>query len=255
MAKNKKFLISGNWKMNKTVSQSITFYRELDKKITLTKGVEVLIFPPFTALQGVKDISAKILTGAQNMYYEDSGAFTGEIAPIMVKEIVDYVLIGHSERRQIFKETEGQLNLKLKKALEINLKPVFCVGEILEQRESGKTLDIIRGQIERGLEGLNEQEISKIVFAYEPVWAIGTGKTATPQQAQEVHQYIRRVLSYKIDKKAEDILILYGGSVKPQNSFDILSLEDINGVLVGGASLHVDLFSDIIQSSCRIQNS
>ena len=247
----KEFIIAGNWKMNKTVEESIDFIKELDDKIEANKRVRVLIFPPFTSIYSISNLSDKIKIGSQNIFYEDKGAYTGEISPLMLKNIVNYVLIGHSERREIFKELDSDLNKKIKTALRHKFNPVLCIGETLEQRKRGETLKRIKKQIDEDLKGLKAQEIKSIIFAYEPIWAIGTGETASPAQAQEVHGFIRKLLEGKVEN-SEDIFILYGGSVKPENSFDLLSQKDINGALIGGASLKVDSFSAIIETSCKI---
>jgi len=255
-----KFLIAGNWKMFKTVEESVDFVDTLQGKLkTLphTPEVDVLVFPPFTSLHPVKNVSGgSVKVGAQNMHFEEKGAFTGEISPLMLENLVDYVLIGHSERRVVFKEQDVDLNKKVKTALKFGFTPVLCIGESLLEREAGKTFDRIEQQLKDDLEGLNREDIEKLVIAYEPIWAIGTGKTATPEQAQEVHQFIRKILSKKINDptKAESLKILYGGSVKPQNSRDILSQKDINGVLIGGASLKIDDFFAIIHLSYELAN-
>ncbi len=242
--------------MFKTVEESVSFYQDLHNKIENYGGydaerVEAILFPPFTALEPLKGKSGIIKTGSQNMHFEEQGAYTGEISPLMLDGLVDYVLIGHSERRAIFKENDALLNNKLKTALNFPFTPVLCVGESLQERENGFTFSTIKNQLENGLKDLGSQEINKIVLAYEPVWAIGTGKTATPQQAQEVHAYIRDLLADKTDKPG-DIPVLYGGSVKPENSASILSQRDIDGVLVGGASLKVDSFFAIITKSLEL---
>lgn len=247
----REFIIAGNWKMNKTVEESIDFVKELNNKIEVNDRVRVLIFPPFTSIYSIRNLSDKIKIGSQNLFYEEKGAYTGEISPLMLKDLVDYVLIGHSERRGIFKELDSDINKKIKTALKYKFNPVLCIGETLEQRKGGKTFERIKKQVDEDLKGLKEQEIKSIILAYEPIWAIGTGETATPAQAQEVHGFIRELLNEKVENP-EDIFILYGGSVKPENSFDLLSQKDINGVLIGGASLKVDSFSAIIETSCKI---
>ncbi len=247
----REFIIAGNWKMNKTVEESIDFVKELDNKIEVNDRVKVLIFPPFTSIYSIRNLSDKIKIGSQNLFYEEKGAYTGEISPLMLKNLVDYVLIGHSERRGIFKELDSDINKKIKTALKYKFNPVLCIGETLEQRKEGETFERIKKQIDEDLKGLKEQEIKSIIIAYEPIWAIGTGETATPAQAQEVHGFIRELLNEKVENP-EDIFILYGGSVKPENSFDLLSQKDINGALIGGASLKIDSFSAIIEISCKI---
>jgi triosephosphate isomerase len=255
----KEYIIAGNWKMYKSVKESIDFVEGVHEKIIgqpLNESVEILVFPPFTSLYAVAGKSKHIKSGAQNLHFEEEGAFTGEISPLMLKDMVDYVLIGHSERRQIFKETDEDINKKIKTALNHGFKPVLCVGETLSEREAGKTLSIIQAQLDKDLDGLDTKEIEKVVIAYEPIWAIGTGKTATPLQAQEAHEFIRKILKKKIDSTAaaEEVRILYGGSVKPANSYDLLSQQDVNGALIGGASLKIDDFFAIIQNAYKLAN-
>jgi triosephosphate isomerase len=252
----KEYIIAGNWKMHKTVKESIAFVEGLhEKMLTLpqNEAIEVLVLPPFTSLYAVTGISNRIKTGSQNLHFEEKGAFTGEISPLMLKDIVDYVLIGHSERREVFKESDEGINKKIKTALEHGFIPVLCIGETLSEREAGKTLDKIQNQLDKDLEGLSSGDIQKLVIAYEPIWAIGTGKTATPRQAQETHAFIREILGKKIQstEAAKNTRILYGGSVKPANSYEILSQEDVNGVLIGGASLKIDDFFAIIQDAYK----
>lgn len=252
----KDYIIAGNWKMFKTVDESIAFVTQLHQKLETHADfprdkVEVLVFPPFTSLYAVKDISPRIKTGSQNVHFEEQGAFTGEISPLMLEHIVDYVLIGHSERREIFNESDETIEKKIKTALAHRFTPLLCVGETLEDREAGKTFSKIQGQLDKDLDGLTPEEVQKVVIAYEPIWAIGTGKTASPEQAQEVHAFIRKILQDKTGNP-ETVRILYGGSVKPENSTAILSQNDINGVLIGGASLKVDSFFDIIANSMKL---
>ena len=258
---NKQFIIAGNWKMFKSVKESTDFVHSLHEKLeALPPGqlepVEVLVFPPFTSLYPVSGISGIVKTGSQNLHFEEQGAFTGEVSPLMLKGIVDYVLIGHSERREIFKETDDMINKKIKSALKHGFNPMLCIGESLQEREDGKTFDRVEEQLNLDLEGLSTEEIEKLSIAYEPIWAIGTGKTATPEQAQEVHACIREIIKKKTasDPVAESLKILYGGSVKPGNSFELLSQKDINGALIGGASLKVDDFFAIIQNSFKLTN-
>jgi len=210
-----------------------------------------VICPPFTNLTEVAKIvqGTNIGLSAQNIYWEDSGAYTGEISSPMLKELgCQYVIIGHSERRAYFGETNETVNKKIKAALAHNLTPIVCVGEVLEQRENGKTFDVVKDHVFRALEGILEADAKKIIIAYEPVWAIGTGKTATPEQAQEVHAFIRGLLKELYNEEvASAIRIQYGGSVKPDNAKDLLAKEDIDGALVGGASLKIDSFVKIIQ--------
>lgn len=255
----KEYVISGNWKMFKTVEESISFMNQLHQKLETFadfpgEKIEVLVFPPFTSLYAVKGLSPRIKTGAQNFHFNEQGAFTGEISPLMLENIVDYVLIGHSERRQLFHECDDSLNKKIKTALAHGFTPVLCIGETLEEREAGKTMEKIETQLYMDLVGLSSGEVEKLVIAYEPIWAIGTGKTASPGQAQEAHAFIRKILKEKMEAP-ETMRILYGGSVKPENSFELLSQDDINGVLVGGASLKVEAFFDIIGNSVKVLNS
>jgi triosephosphate isomerase len=248
---NKGLLIAGNWKMHKTAAESVEFVRELEIRLensSIEEGVEVLVFPPFTSLAAVRECASRVKVGAQNVAAEEQGAFTGEISPLMLNGVVDYVMIGHSERRHIFGETDIQINRKVTLALKYGFTPVLCVGETLEERERGKTMDRINSQLDKGLADLSPENVQRIVIAYEPVWAIGTGKTATPGQAQEVHAAIREVLKKK-SLDANKIFILYGGSVKPDNSGSLMGQSDIDGALVGGASLKVESFFDIITNS------
>jgi len=248
---NKDLMIAGNWKMFKTADESVAFLEELDRR--LSEGVDlenktIVVFPPFTSLTAVRGISSRVAVGAQNMAAEDEGAYTGEISPVMLKGLVDYVLLGHSERRQLFGETDETINRKVRLALTHGFIPVLCVGETLDEREQGLTLERISCQLEAGLAGFSANEVQRIVIAYEPVWAIGTGKTATPGEAQEVHAAIRELLKKK-SNDANKIFILYGGSVKPDNSGFLMNQPDIDGALIGGASLKVDSFFDIILNS------
>jgi len=243
----RKTLIAGNWKMNKTPSESIEFVTNLIKNIGNYNDREILICPPFTSLYPISDIirNSSLLLGAQNVFYEEKGAFTGEISPLMLKDIgVEYVICGHSERRNIFGEIDEIINKKVKKVIQYKLKPILCIGEKLEERESNKTFDIIKKQLEKCLSDF--EYIEQLTIAYEPVWAIGTGKNATPQQAQDVHRFIRKLIEQNYGQSASCIRILYGGSVKPEN-IDILMAEaDIDGALVGGASLKIESFSRIV---------
>jgi triosephosphate isomerase (TIM) len=248
----REFLIAGNWKMNKNADQSRTFIHELVQTFAPVTGLEVAVFPPFTALAGLRGLDAKIKIGAQNMFYEEKGAFTGEISPVMLQELVDYVLLGHSERREIFKESDEDVNKKVRAALQFNLLPVLCVGETLQEREAGKTMAKIQKQLEKALQGVENREMSRIVVAYEPIWAIGTGRNATPAQAQEVHHFIKGI--WQGMAPGQNLKILYGGSVKPENSLELLAQDDISGVLVGGASLKVEQFSAIIHTCVQLLN-
>jgi len=252
----RKLIIAGNWKLNNTSHEAIELATLLKRELSDITGVDIVVCPVATALSDVKDVldESNIGLGAQNVYWEDSGAFTGEISAPILKDIgVQYVIIGHSERRQFFGETDETVNKRIKAALKHGLTPIVCVGEILQERENNKTFDVIQKQCEGGFAGLTVAEIEKIIIAYEPVWAIGTGKTATPDQAQEVHKFIRELIKKLYDENvAQTIRIQYGGSVKPQNSVELMSQPDIDGALVGGASLKADSFSDIIKNSCSV---
>ncbi|PNR90093.1 phosphate starvation-inducible protein PsiE [Petrotoga sp. 9T1HF07.CasAA.8.2] len=235
------FILAGNWKMNKTNAEAAEFVSKLIGQIKTQDKFEVIVCPPFTALEKVRDITStsSIKVGAQNVYYEDKGAYTGEISVNMLKDIgVEYVILGHSERRHIFQESDELINKKLKKVLASGLKPILCVGEQLEEREKGLTFNVVERQIKEALYGLTEEESKKIIIAYEPVWAIGTGKVATPNQAQEVHKFIRDLLKDIFNEEfAKKTTILYGGSIKPNNYLGLFGKPDIDGGLVGGASL------------------
>lgn len=234
----RKPIIAGNWKMNKTIKESLEFIEEVKGQ---TEGdVEVLICAPFTLLKDLKLATkgTNIKVGAQNMHYENSGAFTGEVAPANLVEIgMDYVIIGHSERREYYGETDETCNKKVLKAIEVGIDPILCCGETLEEREADKTMDKVKGQIIAGLAGVKAEDLAKVVIAYEPIWAIGTGKTATAEQANEVIAYIRQVVRDVYGDLADQVRIQYGGSVKPANVAEIMGQSDIDGALVGGASL------------------
>jgi len=245
-------VIAGNWKMNKTNPEAVELATALADRVGHLKEPRIVICPPFTALSPVAETlrQTMIHLGAQNMHKEKSGAYTGEIGPSMLLTTgVSYVILGHSERREYFSESDELVNAKVSLALESGLMPVVCVGEQLEDREKGLTEEIVGGQIDGSLAGLSEKDLDKMVVAYEPVWAIGTGKTATPEMAGEVHAFIRSRLKKSFGAAAEDIPILYGGSVKGGNAADLLSQPDIDGALVGGASLEADEFIRIIEAA------
>lgn len=247
-------VIAGNWKMNNDLQRSVNLIEELKSKLAnKTVNCDVVICPPFTSLYEAKKIidGSIIKLGAQNMFYEDSGAFTGEISAPMLKSVgCEYVILGHSERRTIFGEKDEMINKKVRKAISQNLKPILCVGETLEEREKDVTEKVVKRQIEKGLNYVTPDEVLSVIIAYEPVWAIGTGKTATPEQAQEVHAFIRKLLASMYSKDfAELIPIQYGGSVKPDNAKELLSQKDIDGALVGGACLKADSFIGIIDAA------
>ncbi len=243
----RKPLIAGNWKMNKLPSEAIVFAEQL-KNSKFSSNVEVLICPPYTALSEVTKVlkGSNIQVGAQNMHWETKGAFTGEISGEFLLDLgCQYVILGHSERRQLFAESDEIVNKKMLSALKLGLKPILCVGELLAERESNQTFNVIKRQIDGGL--VNIASLDKVVIAYEPVWAIGTGKTATPEQADEVHAYIRQSISDKyIKDTASQLRILYGGSVTPENVDNLMAKENIDGALVGGASLKLDAFLRLI---------
>jgi len=248
-------VIAGNWKMNKTIGEALELVRGLHYGLSWPGEVDVIVAPPFTALSAVAGFLERsyIAVAAQNLFWEESGAYTGEIAAGLLKDAgADYVIIGHSERRQYFSETDETVNRRIKAALKHALTPIVCVGETLEQREAGRVSEVIEEQIQGGLSGLTAQEVSSLIVAYEPVWAIGTGRTASPDQAQEVHALIRGLLSQAFGPEAADsVRIQYGGSVNPKNSRELLSRADIDGALVGGASLKAQDFIEIIRSAGR----
>lgn len=247
-------VIAGNWKMNKNLNESNELISKLSDGLkNLNINCEVVICPPFTSISEASKLikGSRIKLGAQNIHQENNGAFTGEIsADMLISAGCEFVIIGHSERRTIFKESDQLLNKKIKQAIKNNLKPIFCVGELLEERENNITEKVIKTQVLEGLNGFSEQELEKLIIAYEPVWAIGTGKTATPQQAEEVHVFIRNMIKSRFSEEfAQKTRILYGGSVKPDNSEDLLSQKNIDGALVGGACLVAASFLSIIKSA------
>lgn len=240
-------MVAGNWKMHNSIAESIALAHAIKEGTTGLKNGEVVVAPPFTALQSVGEAikGSTVALAAQNMYYEEKGAYTGEISPVMLKDVgCTYVIIGHSERRKYFNETDDNVNLKVKKALATGLKPIVCVGETDGERNKGVTEAVVNRQVRGALAGVNK--IDQIVIAYEPVWAIGTGKVATSAQAEDVHDFIRRLLVEIYGCIADDIRILYGGSVTKDNIAELIAMEDIDGALVGGASLKPDGFLGII---------
>jgi triosephosphate isomerase len=243
-------MIAGNWKMNLTRKEASELALSIKRGIDPDLKHEVLFAPSFTNLETVKNAisDSNILLSAQNMFWEEKGAFTGEVSPAQLKDIgCDYVIIGHSERRKILGETDDMLNKKIKSALKNNLKVIFCIGETLEERENNRTYRVLQMQIQNGLRDIVKNELNNIVIAYEPVWAIGTGKTATPLQAQDAHIFIRKEISRLYDNDiANSIRILYGGSVKAENIDELMAQTDIDGALVGGESLKADKFLRII---------
>mgnify|MGYP000883907657 FL=1 len=243
-------LIAGNWKMYKTTAEAKAFAEEFSKLYKDT-DVRAAICAPFTQLVALKEAFAgtNVKLGAQNVHFEDEGAFTGEISVEMLKEIgVDYCIIGHSERREYFAETDETVNLKLKKLFSSSeIIPILCVGENLCEREAGNAFDVVEGQLKADLEGIDKADVSKLVIAYEPIWAIGTGKTATPEQAGEMCAHIRNIVEKLYDEDTCDsVIIQYGGSVKPENASEIMNMDEIDGALVGGASLDASKFIKIV---------
>ena len=248
----RKHLIAGNWKMNLDIDESVRLINAIIDIISNFEGVEVMVAPPFTSLAAVKQAigDSKVFLGAQNMHWKMNGAYTGEISCEMLKEVgCTHVILGHSERRNIFKETSEMIDLKIKAAVHMGLIPVLCIGETLEERETGLTFEVIKSQLDVSLKNFlaNKDMPHSTILAYEPVWAIGTGKTATADQTQEVHYFIREWIEKNFDiDTANHIRILYGGSVKPDNVAELMSEPDIDGALVGGASLKADSFCKII---------
>jgi triosephosphate isomerase (TIM) len=250
----RKKIVAANWKMNMTQGESERFVESFLREVGEINDVEVVIIPPFTAIPKVTEALGKaqnVKVGAQNMYWEKSGAFTGEIsAPLLRDLFVHYVVLGHSERRTLFSETDEMVNRKVRAALEAKLRPIVCVGETLDQRDKGNVEKVLSTQLRGSLAGLNPTELQGTVIAYEPVWAIGTGRNATPEQAQEAHAFIRRILrDMSDDATADRVRIQYGGSVKPENASELMSQADIDGALVGGASLDPRSFAQIVQAA------
>ena len=253
MDKERKLIIAGNWKMNKTVAESLDLVAGIQRESREVKEVDIVVCPPFTALSEVSKaiLNSNIRLGAQNMSENGYGAYTGEIAAGMLKEFsVRYVVLGHSERRQYQKESDELINRKVHAAHAASLKPILCVGETLAERESGQMENVLQAHVRGGLAGLSKSQAEETIIAYEPVWAIGTGKTATTQQAQEAHAYIRGLVAKLFeDTTARKVRIQYGGSVKSSNARDLMSQPDVDGALVGGASLEDRSFADIIKNS------
>lgn len=249
----RKKIIAGNWKMNMTIAGALELVDGLKKELAAGAECDVVVCPPFTALSAVAEAvkGSCIALGCQNMSSEDDGAFTGEISHTMLKEIgVEYVILGHSERRAYYKENDFWINKKVVKVLAEGLTPILCVGETLEEREAEKTMNVVGEQLTAGLVGVSAEDLKKTVIAYEPVWAIGTGKTATPQMAQEVHAFIRKTLVDIAGAEAADaVRIQYGGSMKPGNAPELLAEIDIDGGLIGGAALKADSFAGIISAA------
>ena len=245
-------LIAGNWKMYKTEEQAEEYIQALLPRVSSVDGVDVAICVPFTDLRAMVDSArgSRVEVYAQNMHQEPEGAFTGEISPVMLSDVgVQGVVLGHSERRELFGETDRALALKVPAALDAGLRPILCVGETEEERDNDDTDRKLRQQVKDDLAGVPSERLADVVIAYEPIWAIGTGRVATPEQAQEAMAFIRALVAGRDKQAAERIRVLYGGSVKPENAAELLSLEDVDGALVGGASLEGRSFADIIKNS------
>ncbi len=249
----RKRIVAGNWKMNKTNSEAVAMVNELKELVKDVQNVGVVIGAPFTVLSDLAKAAegSNVKLAAQNMYCAANGAYTGEISPEMLKAVgVEYVILGHSERREYFGETNEFVNKKVRFALENGLKPILCVGEKLEDREAGNTEKVVEDHVVNGLKDVTKEEMANVVIAYEPVWAIGTGKTASPEQAEEVHKFIRDLLTKMYDEQtAQDVTVQYGGSMKASNAKELIAKENIDGGLVGGASLEAGSFAEIVKSA------
>ncbi len=249
----RRYIIAGNWKMNKTATESRALAQGVLDAAKGVDGVDIVVCPTYPALSAVNDVvkGSNVSLGAQDMHWEDQGAFTGKVSGDMLKDVgVTYVVLGHSEQRTYFHETNETVNKKVKKALADGLLPIVCVGETLEEREGGKTENVVEDHVRGGFAGISKEDAVKCVIAYEPVWAIGTGKTATSDQAQEVHAFIRKLLTELYDEAAaQSIRIQYGGSMKPENAGELLAKPDVDGGLIGGASLKADAFLGIVNAA------
>jgi len=247
---NKRPFIAGNWKMYKTVREAVNLVQTIRAGLHKFSHADVVVCPPFTVLAAVSKAleDSTIELGAQNMHYEPEGAFTGEVSPTMLKDMnCRYVILGHSERRHFFKETDDLISMKVKTAVKYSLVPILCVGETLEEREARKYHEVVKTQFDASLGSLTGEDAAKVVIAYEPVWAIGTGRTATPEQAEQMHSYIRRLLNEKFGADiASKVPIIYGGSVKPDNIASLVEKQNVDGALVGGASLKAETFTQIV---------
>ncbi len=254
----RKPIIAGNWKLNHSSKEALELVTLLKRDLIDIEAVDIVVCPVFTVLSEVADalFETNIQLGAQNLYWEDMGAFTGEVSAPLIKDTgAQYVIIGHSERRQLFAETNETVNKKIKAALKHGLTPIVCIGEVLAEREAGKTFEVIKNQCDGSFAILSKDEFEKIVIAYEPVWAIGTGKTATPEQAQEVHLFIRQWIKKQYgESTSSQVRIQYGGSVKAENIAELMAKPDIDGALVGGASLKADSFTKIVKNSLLVQS-
>lgn len=248
---DKKALIAANWKMHKTIAEAVSFAEMIQRQTGSFVDRQVILAPPFTALAAMRHAiwRQEFKLAAQNCHFEAKGAFTGEVSCVMLKDLgCDYVIVGHSERRHVFGETDEMIRKKVSAVFSAGMVPILCVGEVLEEREAGRTFEVVQTQLDRATEGLSPEQGQNLAVAYEPVWAIGTGKTATPDQAQEVHAFIRERLSAIWDKTvANSVRIMYGGSVKPDNVDALMAQPDIDGMLVGGASLEVASFLRIVE--------
>jgi triosephosphate isomerase len=248
-------VLAANWKMFKTTHETLAYVRELGALAKGVTGVEIVVAPPFTALATAAEAARNTNIGvaAQNLHFEREGAFTGEISADMIKDAgAGYVIVGHSERRRLFGETDAAVNRKVRTALAAELVPIVCIGETLEEREGGQMTAVLDRQIKEGLDGISGDEVAGLILAYEPVWAIGTGKNATPVEADEAHRHIReRLRAWFGDRAADGCRIQYGGSVKPENIASLVALPDVDGALVGGASLQVDSFFSIVTNAAR----
>ncbi|AIF44102.1 triose-phosphate isomerase [Virgibacillus sp. SK37] len=251
----RKTVIAGNWKMNKVISEAKSFMDEVVKKAPDSDKVEMIVCPPFPFLSSLVEQAegTNVMVAAQNMHFEESGAFTGEVSPLMLKDLgVTHVVLGHSERREYFAETDETVNKKVHAAFKQSLTPIVCVGETLEQREANETMNHVEDQVKEALKGLSEEQIAETIIAYEPIWAIGTGKTASSEEANEVCTHIRNVIKKITSEEiAEKVIIQYGGSVKPANIDELLSQSDIDGALVGGASLEADSFLQLVEAGTK----
>ena len=245
----RKPFIAANWKLNKTIPEALGFLGEFLPLVSDVTEADIVIAPPFTALLSVSERlrGTNVMLSSQDAFYEETGAYTGEVSPLMLRDAgCAYAIIGHSERRQYFGDTDETVNKKIKAALSSGLKVIFCIGESLDERQSGKTNDVLKTQIAGGLKDV---DINDIVIAYEPIWAIGTGVTATTEQAQDTHKYIRGEIAASYGNKAESLRVLYGGSVKPENVGELMACPDLDGALVGGASLKADSFAKIVKGA------
>ena len=251
----RKKVIAGNWKMNKVSSEASQFIDEVVKQVPTSDQVEAIVCAPFPYLASLveKAKGSNVKISAQNMHFEDKGAFTGEVSPVMLKDIgVSHVVLGHSERREYFAETDETVNKKVHAAFNHDLTPIVCVGESLEQREANETMDHVETQVKKAIEGLSAEQVAKTIIAYEPIWAIGTGKTASNEQANEVCSHIRNVIKHVVSEDvAEQVVIQYGGSVNPENIGDLLAQSDIDGGLVGGASLEPESFLKLVEAGSK----